>query len=150
MKTASKVLKNLEMRTIRLERYASRIDDYYLDQYSQSQQRRDERSEERRRKVEGPGHEEFLSGIEAQHRDIDMLSSGFGASIKVPINSFAMQDEDNLISVLNLKVDTHIFGLHRDKITVKDKFDRKFTLAFDYKLDRNSVSVVIYHGRSFH
>ena len=146
----SETLRNLEIRLARLEKQAGRIDDYYLDQYSQSQQSRDERSEARQRKVEGPGPEEFLYGIVAQHNHTHMLSSRGYASIKVPINSFAMRDEDNLISYLNLKIDTHIFKIYRNKIMITYKFERKFTLAFDYKLDRNSESVVLYHGRSFH
>lgn len=150
-RTASEVIRHLEMRVARLERQAGPADQYYLDQYSRQEQERGEKSEAKRRKMEGPSAEEMLYGLMASEygMEIDMLSSGGNASIKVPVPSFAMNDEDALVSYLNLKAKSYVFGIHRNKITVKYK-PEKFTLSFDYKLDRNSGSVVIYSGRSLH
>lgn len=152
MKTSSGIIRNLELRVARLERQAGSIDDHALEQYSRSQQLRDERAESRRRKIKGPSSEEMLYNVMAAEykMNIDMLSSGGNASIKIPINSFALRDADNLIAYLNLKANGHVFGISRDKITITSKHEKKFTLAFDYKLDQDSESVVIYSGRSLY
>lgn len=146
-RSATEVIRSLEMRIARLERQSGPLDSYYLDQHSRHEQERDERYWEKRRKIDGPGHEEMLAGL-VHHRDVDMLSSGGKGSIKIPIPTFAMKDADNLIGFLNLKIEDHTFDFSRGKITITNKFERKFTLAFDYKFDRKSV--VIYHGKSFH
>lgn len=146
-RTASEVLRTLESRIARLERQA----DPYLDQYSQSEQARDERADERRRKMQGPSHAEMLYGVMASEykMDIDMLDSAGNASIKIPIPPYAMKDEDALASYLTLKADDHFFRPSRKGISITKKSESKFTLAFSYKLDRSGF-VVIYYGRSLH
>ena len=146
-RSASEIIKNLETRVAKLERQAGLTDSYYRDQHSRLEQERDERYWEKRRKIDGPGHEEMLGGL-VHHRDVDMLSHGGKGSIKIPVPTFAMEDVDNLIEFLNSKINDHIFDFSRGKITITYKFERKFTLAFDYKFDRKSV--IIYHGKSFH
>jgi len=101
--------------------------------------------------MQGPSHEEMLYGVLASESqmNVDMLSSAGNASIKIPIPPFAMKDEDALASYLTLKAKNHVFMPSRKGISITNKFESKFTLAFSYKLDRSGF-VVIYHGRSLH
>ena len=150
-RSASEILRSLEARLDRLEKVGYGpylMNQYYTDQYSRSEQRREERAEERRKKIEGPDTNEFLYGVGGE-LELDMLHSGKRFSLRVYFSERTRVSDRALVSHLNRESIVNDFELVRGKIEITSRHYPDFPKIFDFKLDPDSNSAIIYSGRIY-